>query len=239
MKALILAGGEGKRFGDLSKIRNKCMTIIKGKPLIEYSLDLAAASTVSEIIVVVGHKADGIIASYKNKYKGKPLKYVFQSERKGLVHAIECAKKAIGKEDFMLMLGDELMRNPKHAEMIKKYNKEKPFGICGVMKVRDLNLIRKNYSVFHAKENIIGALIEKPDKPITNIMGTGNCIFKNEIFSYIPQTPINPKRGEKELPALIQCAINEGKLVKSFSICNSYINVNFKGDIREAELHFG
>jgi len=238
MKALILAGGEGKRFGDLSKITNKCMTIIKGKPLIEHSLDLAAASTVSEIIVVVGHKADGIIASYKNQHKGKPLKYVFQSERRGLVHAIECAQKAVGKEDFMLMLGDELMKNPKHGEMIKKYNKEKPFGICGVMKVKDLNLIRKNYSVFHAKEDIIGALVEKPEKPITNIMGTGNCIFKNAIFSYIPQTPVNPKRGEKELPSLIQCAINGGQLIKSFPICSSYINVNFKEDIKKAEMRF-
>ena len=214
------------------------MTAINGKPLIEHSLDLAASSSMSEIVVVVGHKADGIMSNYRDNYKGKPLKYVFQPERKGLVHAIECAQKAIGKEDFMLMLGDELMKNPRHAEMIKKYDEEKPFGICGIMKVKDLNLIRKNYSVFYAKENIIGALVEKPERPINNIMGTGNCIFKNEIFSYIPQTPINPKRGEKELPSLIQCAINAGKLVKAFPVCSSYINVNFRDDIREAERRF-
>mgnify|MGYP006977938104 CR=1 FL=1 len=42
-------------------------------------------------------------------------------------------------------------------------------------------------------------------------MGTGNCIFKNEILNYVPQTPINPIRSEKELPDFIGCAVNDNK----------------------------
>jgi len=69
-------------------------------------------------------------------------------------------------------------------------------------------------------------------------MGTGNCVFKNEIFSYIPKTPINQKRGEKELPDLIQCAIDDGKIVKSFIICDQYFNLNLKEDIEKAKSYF-
>jgi len=76
--------------------------------------------------------------------------------------------------------------------------------------------------------------IEKPRKPMNDWMGTGNCIFKNEIFSYIERTPINPNRGEKELPDLIQCAIDEGNIVKSFVICDQYFNINSEEDLREA-----
>lgn len=238
MKALILAGGKGKRLGEVGDKKNKCMLLVKGKPLIEYSLDCAIQADISEIVIVVGYKAEEIINSYGNQYNGKPIKYVIQSEQKGVVHAIECAEKAIEGEDFMLMLGDELMVRPKHKEMIEKFKKEQLFGICGVVMVDDLNLIKKTYAVIQAEDKRIFRLIEKPSRPMNNIMGTGNCIFKNEIFSYIPSTPINQKRGEKELPDLIQCAIDEGNLVKSFIICDRYFNVNSKEEFKEAKSYF-
>ncbi len=42
MKALILAGGRGKRLDERSIETNKCMIPIKGQPVIEYSLNCAA-----------------------------------------------------------------------------------------------------------------------------------------------------------------------------------------------------
>lgn len=238
MKALILAGGEGKRFGDISQTHNKCMTRINGRPLIEYGLDLAVKSNVSEIVILVGHKGEEIVNAYGNEYKGKPIKYAFQPERRGLVHAIECASNALGKEDFILMLGDELVLNPRHEKMIEMYNQENIFGVCGTMEIKDTNLLKKNYEVFYKEKNIISNLVEKPENPKSNIMGTGNCIFKNEILSYIAKTPVNPKRGEKELVDLIKCAISDGKIMKSFDICDGYVNVNFERDVEEAEAKF-
>jgi dTDP-glucose pyrophosphorylase len=238
MKALILAGGRGKRMGEVYQDRNKCMIEVEGKPLIEYSLNCASQTNVSEIIIVVGHKAEEITNAYGNKYNGKMIRYVIQPEQKGLVHAIECAREAIGKEDFMLMLGDELMVKPKHSEMIKKYHDENLFALCGVVNVEDKNLIKKTYAVIQGGDNRIFRLIEKPSNPMNNVMGTGNCLFKNEIFSYIPQTPINQKRGEKELPDLIQCAIDAGKIVRPFVVCDKYFNINLKEDIKDAKSFF-
>jgi len=239
MKALILAGGRGKRLESILNDKNKCMIKINNIPLIEYSLNCAIKTSISEIIIVVGYKAEEIINTYGNRYNEKPIRYVIQSEQKGLVHAIECAKEALGKEDFMLMLGDELMINPRHAQMIDIFKRKNLFGICGVVMVEDKELIKKTYSVIQSEDNRIYRLIEKPTKPMNNIMGTGNCIFKNDILSYIPQTPINQKRGEKELPDLIQCAIDEGNIVESFVICDYYVNVNIPEEIKKAESYFG
>jgi len=69
MKALILAGGRGKRLKEVYDEKNKCMIPIKDKPLIQYSLDNAICADVSEIIIVVGYKAEEIINAYGNKYK--------------------------------------------------------------------------------------------------------------------------------------------------------------------------
>ena len=99
MKALILAGGRGKRLEPISNGQNKCMLTVRGKPLIEYSLDCATRTNISEIVIVVGYRAEEIINTYGNKYNSKSIRYVIQPEPRGLVQAIECAKETIGKED--------------------------------------------------------------------------------------------------------------------------------------------
>ena len=74
-------------------------------------------------------------------------------------------------------------------------------------------------------------LIEKPNTPYNNLMGTGNIIFNSKIFNYINKTPTNSIRNEKELPDLIQSAINDGKIGYYFKLSSTYINVNTLQDI--------
>ena len=80
--------------------------------------------------------------------------------------------------------------------------------------------------------------MEKPKRALNDWQGTGHCIFKNAMLSYIDRTPIHPERGEKELPDLIQCAIDDGQRVELFDICDLYTNVNSEEDLKEAEAMF-
>ena len=231
-KALILAGGRGKRLKDLTENRNKCMLEFEGKHLIEYSLDLAVNTVAKEIVCLVGYKAVDIINYYGINYKGVKIKYVIQDESRGLVHAIECCREAIDGSDFMLLLGDEIFIKPRHSEMIDNFSNNKEiFTICGVLRVEVRELIKNTYSILFDETERVLRLVEKPNKPLNNIMGTGNCIFRNRIFDYIKKTPINAGRGEKELPDLIQCAIDDGNLVKYFFIAKNYVNVNTENDV--------
>ncbi len=239
MKALILAGGRGKRLGKTSEGINKCMLNIFGKPLLEYSIESAAMlGEIDEIIIVVGYRAEDIVNYYGNTFKNKRIKYVIQWEQGGLVDAIDWARDAIGKDDFMLMLGDEFMLKPRHKEMINKFKEESLFGVCGIVEVGNAEFIRKTYTLLTSPEGKIRRLVEKPQKPFNNLMGTGNCIFRNEIFSYISKTPINPNRQEKELPDLIQCAIEDNNIINSFVICDRYININSPVELEEIESYF-
>ncbi|OFV67071.1 MAG: glucose-1-phosphate thymidylyltransferase [Candidatus Syntrophoarchaeum butanivorans] len=236
MKALILAGGRGRRLGNLTNSMNKCMIGLGGKPVIEYNLARAAEiEEIAEIVVVVGHRAEEIINRYGISYNGKRIQYVIQWEQKGLVHAIECAKDAIGKDDFFLLLGDEVLVNSRHKEMLEVFKQENLFGICGVVFQHDLTKISRTYTVIVDDAGRVFRLIEKPKKALNNFQGTGHCIFKNEILSYIERTPIHPERGEKELPDLIQCAVDDGQVVKIFDICDAYTNINSEEDLKEAE----
>ena len=64
MKALILAGGRGKRLGDITESLNKCLLELGGKSILEYNLDRAVEAEPNEIVIVVGYQAEDIINRY-------------------------------------------------------------------------------------------------------------------------------------------------------------------------------
>ena len=138
----------------------------------------------------------------------------------------------------MLLLGDEILVNPRHPAMIEEFKRGQDFVLCGVLLVDNRTLIRRTYSVIQDGDRRVYRLIEKPENPSNNIMGTGDCVFKNEIFNYIDRTPIHPNRQEKELPDLIQCAIDDGKIVRSFTVCDRYANINSEEDLIVARAFF-
>jgi dTDP-glucose pyrophosphorylase len=236
MKALILAAGRGSRLGETPDDGNKCMLRLFGRPLIQYSLENAVRAGANEIIIVVGFRAEAIINEFGIDYQGVRIRYVIQDEAHGLVHAIECASDAINKSDFMLFLADEILWEPHHETMVKQFEAEDLFVICGVVSEDDRNEIRKTYALIEDdRDRRIYRLIEKPRNPPNEIRGTGNCIFRAEILDYVALTPINQNRKEKELPDLIQCAIDDGHIVKAFDIGVGYVNINTPDDIAIAE----
>ena len=236
MKAIILAAGRGKRLGDRSREHNKCMLPLAGKPLVQYSLENAARAGVSEIVIVVGYRAEEIINEYGVDFQGVRVRYVIQDEPQGLVHALECCQPVIGDSDFMLFLADEILQEPRHPVMLRRFEEDDLFVICGVVHEPDADEIRKTYAIIqNDADRRIYRLIEKPRNPPNDIRGTGNCIFRAGIFEYLALTPINQNRREKELPDMIQCAIDDGHAVKSFDIGATYININTAADIAIAE----
>lgn len=238
MKALILAAGRGDRLSECSNGHNKCMLHLFDKPLVQYSLENAVSAGVTEIIMVVGYQTEEIINVFGNRFQGVRIRYVIQYDAKGVVDAIDRCRNAIGDSDFMLFLADEILRTPRHSQMLEQFYAQDLFVICGVVEEPDANEIRKTYALIQDEQQRVYRLIEKPRRPLNQIRGTGNCVFSSKILDYIPLTPINQSRGEKELPDLIQCAIDDGHSVMSFWIGNDYININTPDDILKAESRY-
>lgn len=236
MRALILAGGRGKRFNNSDDSGNKCLLLCGGKPLIQYSLENAVVAGAESIVIVVGYRAEDIINKFGTEFQGTKISYVIQNERQGLVHAMVCARSAINDSDFMLFLADEVIISPRHSQMLQVFNNEKLFVVCGTAYVEDRSQIHKTYALIgDDKTQRIFRLIEKPRVPVNKIMGTGNCVMRSDIFNYVERTPINVERNERELPDLIQCAVDEGQLIKYFDIGDGYFNINTPEDIVLAE----
>jgi dTDP-glucose pyrophosphorylase len=236
MKALILAAGRGSRLGNHPDDGNKCMLRMFGKPLVQYSLENAVRAGAEEIVIVVGFLAEAIINEFGIEFEGVRIRYVIQDDPRGLVHAMECARPSLDGADFMLFLADEILWQPNHAEMMRSFESDDAFVICGVVEEKRKSEIRKTYALIEDdRDRRVYRLIEKPRNPPNYIRGTGNCIFQGEILDYVELTPINQNRGEKELPDLIQCSIDDGHIVRAFDIGEGYVNINTPDDIAVAE----
>jgi len=210
-----------------------------GKPLIEHSLDHCDRLRVDEIVIVVGYLAEQIINHYGNRYRGIRIRYAIQQQQRGLVHAIETAAPFLGSSDFVLFLADEILLEPRHHAMLSRFDEGGLFALCGTTIPADPNAVRKTYAILEDQKGRVLRLVEKPRRAVNQFQGTGNIIFSNRILEYIEYTPINPSRNEKELPDLIQCAIDDGHIVESFLAGGRYININTPEDIALAEEAVG
>ena len=70
MKAIVLAAGRGSRMGQLTQYAPKCLTILAGKPLIEWQIQALREAGITEIGVVRGYMAAKIsypgVATFEN-----------------------------------------------------------------------------------------------------------------------------------------------------------------------------
>ncbi len=130
-KAVFPVAGLGTRFLPATKAQPKEMLPLVDKPMIQYAVEEAVASGLTEIILVTGRNKraieDHFDAAFELEYylqdRGKveelaeiktiselaSVSYVRQKEPLGLGHAILCARPLVGEEPFAVFLGDDLI----------------------------------------------------------------------------------------------------------------------------------
>ena len=132
-KAVFPAAGLGTRFLPATKAQPKEMLPLVDKPTIQYVVEEAVASGLSEMIIVTGRGKraieDHFDAAFELEYylndRGKveelaqiktlselaSVCYVRQKEPLGLGHAILCARALVNDEPFGVFLGDDIIGN--------------------------------------------------------------------------------------------------------------------------------
>jgi UTP--glucose-1-phosphate uridylyltransferase len=159
-KAVITAAGWGTRFLPLTKSQPKEMLPLLRKPLIQYSVEEAAACG-AELVVIVTSQYKRSISDHFDRHhelehllekKGDTamlaevrrlssladICYVHQKEQLGLGHAVNTARDAIGNEPFILFLPDDVFQYGTQVlhNMIQVYE-EKNGSVIAVSKVGD------------------------------------------------------------------------------------------------------
>ena len=121
ISAILLAAGESRRMNGENKLTKK----IRGKPLIKYSVKNIVESSVDEIIIIIGHKANDIKNSIN---EDKKIKFFFNNDYKtGMASSIKTGLNNLSEKTqaFFICLGDMPMINKDIYNQLIKQLKNK------------------------------------------------------------------------------------------------------------------
>ncbi|MBI2341322.1 MAG: UTP--glucose-1-phosphate uridylyltransferase [Deltaproteobacteria bacterium] len=195
-KAVIPVAGLGTRFLPATKAIPKELLPIVDKPALQYVIEEALASGISEIILVTNPLKDLIQEHFSSttiydkvlKDRGKHhilndlydlnekvnIRSIYQNKPLGLGDAILTAKEAVGNEWFIVLLPDMLVEAdpPCTAQMIKVWKEAgKPVILAGHAEKEVIS----RYGVIDVDQNIkfnikkkkkVSRLIEKPKSEV-------------------------------------------------------------------------
>ena len=158
-KAVIPAAGLGTRVLPASKAMPKEMLPIVDKPAIQYIVEEAVASGITDILIITSRGKTTVedhfdrapelearlLASGKQRTydeivgisKLANITYIRQKETKGLGHAVLCAKTFVGNEPFAVLYGDDVIiggEKPACKELCEAYEKYGK-GVAGIKPV--------------------------------------------------------------------------------------------------------
>jgi len=213
-KAVIPAAGLGTRFLPITKSMPKEMLPVVHKPVIQYVIEEAYHSGITDILIITG-KGKRSLEDYfdknnqieNNKFLNEldlmlselNIFFIRQKEVKGLGDAIRYADSFINDDPFAVMLGDTITIPPCIHELMTVYEKYKA-PIIAVERVP--RKMVDHYGIISGTELenndfLIEHLVEKPspESAPSDLAILGSYILTPEIFNAIRQTP--PGRNEE------------------------------------------
>ena len=201
MKAIILAGGEGKRLKPVTGALPKPMAPILGKPMMERIIELLRDHGIIDICATLKYNPKPITDYFGNGENfGVHLAYSYETEPLGTAGSVKKCRDFWQGDDFLVISGDAACdfdlsyfmaehRAIRPAVSIALYPHPEPLQY-------GLALSNKNGKIIH--------FTEKPtwEQVVTNLINTGVYVITPHAMDFVPDA--SPYDFGKELfPALL------------------------------------
>ena len=233
-KAVIPAAGLGTRFLPATKAQPKEMLPVVDKPAIQYVVEEAVRAGIEDILIITGRSKHSLEdhfdrapeLEFELESKGKTdslevvrslanladIHFVRQGEPLGLGHAVSMARKHVGDNPFVVMLGDDIIhqRVPLLEGMLDAHERLER-SVIALLEVDDPSLYgcAKAEPVDDDVVRIVD-IVEKPTRgeAPSNLAVMGRYVFSPVIFDALDR--ITPgKGGELQLTDAIGLLLAE------------------------------
>lgn len=212
-KAVIPAAGLGTRFLPATKAMAKEMLPIVDKPTIQFIIEEAIESGIEEILIVTGRSKRSIEDHFDSNFELEQnleekekwsllklvesttkikLHFIRQSYPKGLGDAVLHAKSFIGNEPFIVLLGDDMMKDevPLTKQLINQHDKT-GLSVLATMRVPDKDTSK--YGIVDPAAKLeeglyeVNQFVEKPkaEEAPSNLAIIGRYLLNPEIFEML------------------------------------------------------
>jgi glucose-1-phosphate thymidylyltransferase len=230
MKALVLSGGKGTRLRPLTFTCAKQLIPVANKPILGYVLDQVKETDISQVGIITAHETAASVQEYVKDGAnwGFSVSYIPQ-EPLGLAHAVKTAQSFLGKDPFVMCLGDNVTGQGIRG-FVQKFQEEQLDALIILKEVDDTS--RFGIAQLDGKGNIV-RLVEKPKTPMGNLAIIGTYLFTSKVHQAIER--IKPSwRGELEITDAIQEMVNLGLRVKAEVLKSWWLDTGKKDDILSA-----
>ena len=217
MRALIPVAGVGTRLRPHTYSLPKVLLNVGGKPIVGHIVDNLTEIGIKDISVVVGYMGEMVEEYLRSNYKKVNFKFVYQEERLGLGHATHVALSGdTSDEPLLIILGDTVF------DVDLKPLLKSEYSSIGVKRVED----PRRFGVAEVDGDRVTKLIEKPDKPTSNLAVVGLYYIKSPLAleAAIQETikkDIKTK-NEYQLTDALQIMLNHGEVIRFFEIDGWY-----------------
>lgn len=210
MKALILAGGTGSRLRPITYSMAKQLVPVANKPVIEFGIEAIAEAGITEFGIIVGDTAAEVERAVGDGSRwGIRITYIPQPAPLGLAHAVSTALPFLGEDDFIMYLGDNIIKSSVVA-LVEEFRAKRPAASILLTAVPNPS----SFGVAELDGERVVGLEEKPANPKSNLALVGVYLFDRRIHDAI--AVLKPsRRGEYEITEAIQGLIDGGLPVES------------------------
>jgi glucose-1-phosphate thymidylyltransferase len=205
MKGLILSGGKGTRLRPLTYTSAKQLVPVANKPVLFYGIEALAAAGIRDIGIVVGDTEAEIRAAVGDGSRwGVTVTYIPQDAPRGLAHAVLISEPFIGRDPFVMYLGDNLLNKGING-FVDDFVREAPAAQILLTRVPDPQM----FGVAELQDGRVVRLVEKPKEPKSDLALVGVYMFSPAVFDSVKR--ITPSfRNELEITDAIQDLIDRG-----------------------------
>src|SRR5215212_1238255 len=209
MKALVPCGGAGTRL--------RPITHTSAKQLVFYALESLAAARIVEVGIVVGDTREEVMAAVGGGSAwGLKVTYLYQDEPLGLAHCVLLARDFLGEDDFVMYLGDNLVRQG-ITSFVDAFEEERARSVeppaASILLARVPDPHRFGVAELDADGRLVG-LVEKPADPPSDLALVGVYLFDARIHDEV--AALTPSwRGELEITHAIQGLLEKGLRVRT------------------------
>lgn len=215
-KAVIPAAGLGTRVLPASKSMPKEMLPIVDKPAIQYIVEEAVASGITDILIITNRGKSLMEDHFDHSYeledllrkKGRNetadqiaalanianIHFIRQHQPKGLGHAVLAAKTFVGNEPFAVLYGDDVIISdiPATGQLCEAYEKYGK-GVVGVKEVTPEAIAKYcslKVSPLEERTFSVTDMVEKPspEQVMSLYSILGRCVLPPEIFEILENT---------------------------------------------------
>ena len=226
MKAIILAGGLGKRLRPITNNKPKPMVPLGGKPILVHVINWVKKNGIKEIVLCVSYLHNTIEDYFGDGKKfGVKIEYAISSKPLATAGQLKTAEKFID-DTYVFVYGDTLLDfNLKN--MIKQHKKKKSLITMSLYEYKT-NI---RYGVIDTKNNgKVSGWNEKPEIKVKVNMGCD--VMEPATLSFIP------KNRPFGMDVVIKKAISKRKAVNSFLSKTEFIDIGDKETYEKINLQY-